>query len=170
MPIWTTASGWSDGTSRGHERVRARFSWAADGCGRPVDRGEPRRSRVPAYARPDGANAETRPGSAPPTLRNLRDSLSAGRCDSRRPVPQNGPESGLQAAPHAEPRSLEVKASGPLCFQADARGGRRRVALMHRAGRVAESRTQDGTQPSSAHRWRDRALREPRESLCHGCG
>ena len=51
----------------------------------------------------DDANAEARPGSAPSTLRNLRGSLSVGRRDSQRPVPRRAPESGSQAAPHAEP-------------------------------------------------------------------
>jgi hypothetical protein len=61
-----------------------------------------RQSRVRAHARPDGANAESRPGSAPSRSRNRSRSLSSGQRDSRRPVRQRAGESGSQAAPHAE--------------------------------------------------------------------
>ncbi len=61
-----------------------------------------RQSRVRAHARPDGANAESRPGSAPSRSRNRSRSLSSGQRDSRRPVRQRAGKSGSQVAPHAE--------------------------------------------------------------------
>ncbi len=102
------------------------------------------RSRVRAHARPDGANAESRPGVAPSTRRNRRCSLLAGQRDSRRAVRQRARKNGSQAAPHAEPHHSAQRTVRWAVLLLRALRLERPASEVRRAKRAGWSRTSMG--------------------------